>query len=571
MRDLSAGPARPSQAAARIDGGAARAAGAPRQDRAPDRAQHGGRGVLGLCAARRRRPGALRHRGPEAERRPPGAAEAGRGPGRHHRRLGPAAQPVRRAGAPRLPPTCRRPAKRSTTPSSACRSCGPAARSACSSSRTARSRTYPEDEVEALQTIAMVLAEMVAAGELEELAKPGRWSSTCRRPVTLDGPSFGDGVGLGYVVLHEPRVVVTNLLAEDAEQSCAGSTTALGEPARLDRRHAGAPATSPSTASTARCSRPTACSPTTAAGCAGCEEAIRNGLTAEAAVERVQSDTRARMVRRDRPVPARAAARPRRPRQPAAAAADRRRRDSVGGELPERRDPRRPQHGRGRTARLRPHASVRGLVLEEGAVDEPRGDRRARAGHSGRRPGRRASWRCRRTATRSSSTARRRGAPAPRAGRRSAPTRTRCGSEPAGRRSIARCAKSAGHPRRQGGSTLQMNAGLLVDLPHLHESGRRGHRPVPHRAAIHDRLEHAAAEEQEALLPQRAEAGGRAAGDVPHPRHRRRQGAALFPQHRRRRTRRWAGGRSACRSTGRACCAPSCAPCCGRPPATNCG
>lgn len=34
-------------------------------------------------------------------------------------------------------------------------------------------RTYYEDEVEALQTTAMVIAEMVAAGELEAIAKPG--------------------------------------------------------------------------------------------------------------------------------------------------------------------------------------------------------------------------------------------------------------------------------------------------------------------------------------------------------------------------------------------------------------
>ena len=34
-------------------------------------------------------------------------------------------------------------------------------------------RTYSEEEVEALQTTAMVLAEMIASGELSALAKPG--------------------------------------------------------------------------------------------------------------------------------------------------------------------------------------------------------------------------------------------------------------------------------------------------------------------------------------------------------------------------------------------------------------
>src|SRR5215813_6656871 len=34
-------------------------------------------------------------------------------------------------------------------------------------------RNYPEEEIEALQTTAMVLAEMIASGELQTLAKPG--------------------------------------------------------------------------------------------------------------------------------------------------------------------------------------------------------------------------------------------------------------------------------------------------------------------------------------------------------------------------------------------------------------
>jgi signal transduction protein with GAF and PtsI domain len=36
------------------------------------------------------------------------------------------------------------------------------------------SRAYPEEEVEALETAAMVMAEMLATGELQALARPGR-------------------------------------------------------------------------------------------------------------------------------------------------------------------------------------------------------------------------------------------------------------------------------------------------------------------------------------------------------------------------------------------------------------
>jgi phosphotransferase system enzyme I (PtsP) len=155
-------------------------------------------------------------------------------------------------------------------------------------------RHYRDDEVEALETTAMVIAEMIASGDIGRLSRPGL-ELDMRRPFSFTGLSFNDGVGLGHVVLHEPRIVVTNLFNEDSDE----------ELRRLEVARLAAPppsttcwsaATSPSRASTARCSKPTGCSPTTEAGCAGCEEAIRNGLTAEAAVEKVQSDMRARML-----------------------------------------------------------------------------------------------------------------------------------------------------------------------------------------------------------------------------------------------------------------------------------
>ena len=76
-------------------------------------------------------------------------------------------------------------------------------------------RTYYDEEVEALQTTAMVIAEMIAVGELEGLAPSGT-SLDLKRPITLNGVALCEGVGLGHVVLHEPRVVVTGLLADDA-------------------------------------------------------------------------------------------------------------------------------------------------------------------------------------------------------------------------------------------------------------------------------------------------------------------------------------------------------------------
>src|SRR6202162_212318 len=75
-------------------------------------------------------------------------------------------------------------------------------------------RTYSEEEEEALQTTAMVVAEMIASGELSALARP-RLEPAARPPLPLTGLAIADGIGLGHVVLHEPRVVVTNFIADD--------------------------------------------------------------------------------------------------------------------------------------------------------------------------------------------------------------------------------------------------------------------------------------------------------------------------------------------------------------------
>ena len=75
-------------------------------------------------------------------------------------------------------------------------------------------RTYTEEEEEALQTTAMVLAEMIASGELSSIARPGA-EPVARHSIKLEGTSLSDGIALGHVVLHEPRVVITNVIADD--------------------------------------------------------------------------------------------------------------------------------------------------------------------------------------------------------------------------------------------------------------------------------------------------------------------------------------------------------------------
>jgi phosphotransferase system enzyme I (PtsP) len=156
-------------------------------------------------------------------------------------------------------------------------------------------RTYYDEEVEALQTTAMVLAEMIAVGELEGLARPGT-SLDLKRAIMLSGVGLGEGVGLGHVVLHEPRVVVTALIGEDAEQESARLDAAIAS-LRLfvdDMLSRDDIAEKGEHRDVLEAYRMFAHD---RGWVRRMHEAIRNGLTAEAAVEKVQSDTRARLQR----------------------------------------------------------------------------------------------------------------------------------------------------------------------------------------------------------------------------------------------------------------------------------
>src|SRR5690606_28067433 len=63
-------------------------------------------------------------------------------------------------------------------------------------------RNYTEEEVEALQKVAMVLAEVVAAGDLINLQELDEPTLTRRRPYHVQGASFSEGIALGHAVLH---------------------------------------------------------------------------------------------------------------------------------------------------------------------------------------------------------------------------------------------------------------------------------------------------------------------------------------------------------------------------------
>jgi phosphotransferase system, enzyme I, PtsP len=77
------------------------------------------------------------------------------------------------------------------------------------------SRSYGEDEVEALQTIAMVLAEMVASGAFGDLSGLAEVEARASRPEALQGRAFSDGLAIGVAVLHEPHAPLGRVIADD--------------------------------------------------------------------------------------------------------------------------------------------------------------------------------------------------------------------------------------------------------------------------------------------------------------------------------------------------------------------
>jgi phosphotransferase system, enzyme I, PtsP len=155
-------------------------------------------------------------------------------------------------------------------------------------------REYAEEDVEVLQATAMVVAELVASGGVagsEAEIEVSRATSS-----VIVGQALADGVALGHAVLHEPRIVVTTLLAEDPATELKRLEDALQRlRAGIDEMFAH------ERLSAAGEHRDVLEAYRMFAHDRGWHHrlrgAVQDGLTAEAAVERVQNSTRARMLR----------------------------------------------------------------------------------------------------------------------------------------------------------------------------------------------------------------------------------------------------------------------------------
>ncbi|MDP7547292.1 MAG: GAF domain-containing protein, partial [Alphaproteobacteria bacterium] len=89
-------------------------------------------------------------------------------------------------------------------------------------------RNYSNDEIEVMQTIAMVLAEMVGGALQEEIPGAGVLG-TDGLPRRLAGLSLNEGLARGIAVLHEPRIVVEKHVADDVDLEAARLDSAVAE------------------------------------------------------------------------------------------------------------------------------------------------------------------------------------------------------------------------------------------------------------------------------------------------------------------------------------------------------
>src|ERR671929_2176103 len=136
---------------------------------------------------------------------------------------------------------------------------------------------------------------MRAWGELTALAMPGA-EPAARHSLHKSGTILSEGIALGHVVLHEPRVVIKDYIAEDLPKEIKRLDAALAKlRADLDRMlERGDVAEGGEHRDVLEAYRMFA---NDSGWSHKLHEAVGTGLTAEAAVERVQSDTRARMLR----------------------------------------------------------------------------------------------------------------------------------------------------------------------------------------------------------------------------------------------------------------------------------
>jgi len=161
-------------------------------------------------------------------------------------------------------------------------------------------RKYEEVEIEALQTVAMVLSELIANAELaDDGPADARVADT--GTTMLQGLQLVMGMARGHAVFHQPRIHVEHTVAEDTEAERQRVISAFAKMREQIDRMTGAAefGTEGEHQEVLETYKMFAYDE---GWIRRINEAIDSGLTAEAAIERVQQRTRMRMRQIDDPL-----------------------------------------------------------------------------------------------------------------------------------------------------------------------------------------------------------------------------------------------------------------------------
>jgi phosphotransferase system enzyme I (PtsP) len=162
----------------------------------------------------------------------------------------------------------------------------------------AEPRRYDDVEIEALQTVAMVLSEMIASARLVDGSRSEHRDAGMQR---LVGLKLVTGMAKGVAVFHQPRVIVEHTVAEDTEAERARVYAAFRR-MREQIDHMTREAEFGTAGEHNEILETYKMFAYDEGWSRRINEAIDSGLTAEAAIERVQQRTRARMREIDDPI-----------------------------------------------------------------------------------------------------------------------------------------------------------------------------------------------------------------------------------------------------------------------------
>ena len=156
------------------------------------------------------------------------------------------------------------------------------------------SRHYAVEEIEVLQTIAMVLSELVGSGDIVNLDEFAEGASDISDSRKLEGKRLVDGVSAGIAVFHTPQAKITKTVSDNVDEERtrlenAMATMRMQLESMMDHPDLELSPEQREILDTYRMF----------AYDQGWQDkmrdAVQSGLTAEAAVDRVQQENRARM------------------------------------------------------------------------------------------------------------------------------------------------------------------------------------------------------------------------------------------------------------------------------------